>query len=147
MTNAIHRPEWVPLIGHRLHVTGVHFDAVRIEGLLGELVADHLVEAAEEDAGPIVAEAARGRWVYFLLPPGAVQRYDWPLGVQRLGCRGDRTVSYIGIPALDGNTWPLRWYSVPTMTAPHVEPEALLPLLRTPVRPHPPFGRGTRSSP
>ncbi|WP_443053844.1 hypothetical protein [Streptomyces sp. NBC_00670] len=125
MTDTIHRPVWVPPSGHRLHVTGVHFDAVRIEGLRGELVADHLIEATDEDAGPIVCEAARGRWVYFLLPPGTVRRYDWPAGVQQLPCRDDRTVTYIGIPALEGNTWPLRWYSAPTPTAPHVDAAAL----------------------
>ncbi|GGR53411.1 hypothetical protein [Streptomyces griseomycini] len=137
MTSAIHRPAWVPLLGHRLHVAGVHFDAVRIEGLHGELVADHLIEATDEDAGPIVCEAsrARGRWVYFLLPPGAVRRYDWPPGTQRFGGRGDLTVAYVGVPALDGNTWPLRWYSEPTPTAPHVVPEALARVLGRGVTP------------
>ncbi|MEU5524248.1 hypothetical protein ABZ759_27240 [Streptomyces sp. NPDC047860] len=127
MTSANHRPGWVPLSGHQLHVAGVHFDAVRIEGLHGELVADHLIGATDEDAGPIVCEAsrARGRWVYFLLPTGAARRYDWPPGVQQLAGRGDRTVTYIGIPALDGNTWPLRWYSAPTLTAPYVDAVAL----------------------
>ncbi|WP_254396762.1 hypothetical protein [Streptomyces sp. AC558_RSS880] len=120
MTSAIHRPAWVPLLGHRLHVVGVHFDAVRIEGLHGELVADHLIEATDEDAGPIVCEVTRGRWVYFLLPPGTVRRHDWPPGVQQLSGRGDPTVTYIGVPALDGNTWPLRWYSAPTPTSPYV---------------------------
>ncbi|MFF7854380.1 hypothetical protein [Streptomyces sp. NPDC007904] len=130
MTNAIHRPDWVPLLGHQLHVAGVHFDAVRIEGLRGELVADWLVEATGDDAGPIVAEAGGGRWVYFLLAPGEVDRRAWPLGVQRFGgSRGTRSVTYIGIPALDGNTWPLRWYSEPTPTAPYVAPDRLLAVL------------------
>ncbi|MFC8098035.1 hypothetical protein [Streptomyces sp. NPDC057363] len=121
MTNTIHRPAWVPVAGHQLHVAGVHFDAVRIDGIRGELVADWLVEATDEDAGPIVCEGSGGRWVYFLLAPGEVAAYDWPLGVQRLGGgRGARTVTYIGIPALEGNTWPLRWYSGPTATAPYV---------------------------
>ncbi|MFE9771392.1 hypothetical protein ACFYOV_06905 [Streptomyces sp. NPDC005931] len=129
VTNALHRPEWVPLLGHQLHVVGVHFDAVRIEGLRGELVAEHLIEATEEDAGPIVCEAARSRWVYFLLPPGAVRRHDWPLGVQQLGGRDGRSVTYLGVPALAGNTWPLRWYSEPTTTAPYVPAERLLAVL------------------
>ncbi|MFI2509541.1 hypothetical protein [Streptomyces sp. NPDC018972] len=120
MTSAIHRPAWVPLLGHRLHVVGVHFDAVRIEGLRGEPAADHLIEATDEDAGPIVCEVTRGRWVCFLLPPGTVRRHDWPPGVQQLAGRGDPTVTYIGVPALDGNTWPLRWYSAPTPTSPYV---------------------------
>ncbi|WSQ10767.1 hypothetical protein OG604_25130 [Streptomyces sp. NBC_01231] len=37
--------------------------------------------------------------------------------------------SYGYVPALDGNTWPLRWYSEPTPTAPHVDPEVLLAAL------------------
>lgn len=126
MTNAIHRPDWIPASGHQLRVTGVHFDAVRIEGLRGELAAARLIEAADGDAGPIVCEAIGFRWMYFLLAPCDVRRYSWPLGVQRFGGRGVRTVTYIGIPALDGNTWPLRWYSEPTPTAPYVDPLALL---------------------
>ncbi|MEV8458813.1 MULTISPECIES: hypothetical protein [Streptomyces] len=38
-------------------------------------------------------------------------------------------VTYVGIPALDGNTWPLRWYSEPTTTAPYVDAGALLATL------------------
>jgi hypothetical protein len=125
MTNAIHpRPSWVPLTGLRLHVAGVHFDAVRIDGIRGELVADWLIDATGEDAGPIVCEASGGRWVYFLLAPGALGGWDWPLGVQLLG-RATGTVTYVGVPALAGNTWPLRWYSGPTATAPYVCPVRL----------------------
>ncbi|MFE2261829.1 hypothetical protein [Streptomyces griseosporeus] len=129
MTNAIHRPDWVPASGHRLRLVGVHFDAVRIEGVLGETVADWLIERTDGDAGPIVCEASWSRWVYFLLAPGVVHTYDWPLGVQRLGGQGERMVTYVGIPALDGNTWPLRWYSEPTATAPYVDAGALLATL------------------
>ncbi|MEG3628550.1 hypothetical protein [Streptomyces poriticola] len=126
MTNAIHQPGWIPTAGHQLHVVGVHFDAVRIDGVRGEVVTEWLVDASGDDAGPIVGEASGRRWwVYFLLPPGTVRRYEWPLGVQRLGGRGERAVTYLGVPALHGNTWPLRWYSVPTATAPHVAPGAL----------------------
>ncbi|GAA0658275.1 hypothetical protein GCM10009535_41880 [Streptomyces thermocarboxydovorans] len=107
----------------------MHFDAVRIAGRRGEVVADQLIEVRDDDAGPVVCEAARGRWVYFLLPPGTVHRYDWPPGVQQFGGRGERAVTYLGVPALDGNTWPLRWYSIPTRTAPHVPPEALARVL------------------
>jgi hypothetical protein len=53
-----------------------------------------------------------------------------PLGVQRFGEMGSRTVTYIGIPALDGNTWPLRWYSEPTVTTPFVEAGRLRRLLK-----------------
>ncbi|WP_254406265.1 hypothetical protein [Streptomyces sp. AC627_RSS907] len=132
MTNALHRPAWVPVAGHQLHVAGVHFDAVRIDGIHGELVADWLVEATDEDAGPIVCEAGGGRWVYFLLAPGEISAYDWPRGVQQLGGgRRTRTVTYVGIPALEGNTWPLRWYSGPTATAPYVSAARLLAALGT----------------
>ncbi|MBQ1091539.1 hypothetical protein [Streptomyces sp. B93] len=125
MNNAIHAPDWVPASGHQLHVTGVHFDAVRIEGVRGEVVAERLIEATDGDAGPVVCEVSGFRWMYFLLAPGEVRRHSWPLGVQRFGGRGTRTVTYIGIPALDGNTWPLRWYSEPTATAPYVDPGQL----------------------
>ena len=120
MTNAIDPLEWVPASGHQLRLTGVHFDAVRIEGVRGEQVAARLIEATDGDAGPIVCEVLGFRWMYFLLAPGEVREHSWPLGVQRFGGRGSRTVTYIGIPALDGNTWPLRWYSEPTVTAPFV---------------------------
>ncbi|MBA2945136.1 hypothetical protein [Streptomyces himalayensis] len=127
MTNAIQRPrpDWVPAAGHQLHRTGVHFDAIRIQGVRGEQVAARLIAAADGDAGPVVCEALGFRWMYFLLPPGTAKDHAWPLGVQRFGGAGCRTVTYIGIPALDGNTWPLRWYSEPTPTAPYVDPSRL----------------------
>ncbi|MER7565389.1 hypothetical protein ABTZ93_20845 [Streptomyces sp. NPDC097941] len=121
MTNAIDPFDWVPASGHQLRLAGVHFDAVRIEGVRGELAAARLIEAADGDAGPVVCEVTGYRWMYFLLAPGEVRRHRWPLGVQRFGERGSRAVTYIGIPALDGNTWPLRWYSEPTPTATYVD--------------------------
>jgi hypothetical protein len=129
MTDAIDQtdwqPDWVPASGHQLRVTGVHFDAVRIEGVRGERVAARLIEIADGDAGPVVCEATGLRWMYFLLAPGEVLRHEWPLGVQRFGGARCRTVTYIGIPALDGNTWPLRWYSEPTPQTPYVDAELL----------------------
>ncbi|MEV0320830.1 hypothetical protein ACIBKX_23370 [Streptomyces sp. NPDC050658] len=124
MTNAIHWPEWVPVAGHQLRVSGVHFDALRIQGVRGEQVAARLIAETEGDAGPVVCEATGFRWMYFLVAPGAARDHTWPHGVQRFGTR--RTVTYIGIPALAGNTWPLRWYSEPTPTAPYVDPGRLL---------------------
>ena len=50
--------------------------------------------------------------------------HAWPLGVQRFGA-GQRTVTYVGVPALGGNTWPLFWQSRPSRVAPFVDPEAL----------------------
>lgn len=119
MNNAI-RPDWVPLLGHQLRLSGVHFDAVRIQGVRGEEVAACLIEATGGDAGPVVCEAVGFRWMYFLLAPDTARNHSWPLGVQRFG--RSRTITYVGIPALDGNTWPLRWYSEPTGTAPYVAP-------------------------
>ncbi|MFI6550461.1 hypothetical protein ACIBO9_45200 [Streptomyces prunicolor] len=122
-------PRAIPASGHQLRLTGVHFDAVRIEGVRGERVAARLIEDADGDAGPVVCEAAGFRWMYFLLAPREVRRHNWPLGVQQFGGRGTRSVTYIGIPALDGNTWPLRWSSEPTVTAPFVEAGRLLAVL------------------
>ncbi|MET7487587.1 hypothetical protein [Streptomyces sp. NPDC005538] len=75
----------------------MHFDAVRIEDVRGEVAAAKLIEAAGGDAGPIVCEVTGWRWMYFLLAPGEVR----------------------------GHNWPLRWYSEPTVTAPFVEAEQL----------------------
>ena len=125
MTNAIHRPEWIPLAGHQLRVCGVYFDAIRIQGVRGEEVAARLIEATDGDAGPVVCEAVGFRWMYFLLARGAAKGQAWPVGVQRFGTSTLRTVTYIGIPALEGNTWPLQWYSEPTPTTPYVDPGRL----------------------
>ncbi|MEH0635332.1 hypothetical protein QBA35_18695 [Streptomyces bottropensis] len=115
---------------------GVHFDAVRIEGGRGELVARRLVEVTDGDAGPVVVEQAGFRWVYFLLRPGTVHGHAWLPGVQRFGLNSAnmRRVTYVGIPALDGNTYPLRWYSEPTPQTPYVEPESLLTAVTTAFR-------------
>lgn len=133
MTHAIHWPEWVPLAGHQLRVSGVHFDAIRIQGVRGEEVAAQLIAQTEGDAGPVVCEASGGRWMYFLVAPGTAKDHRWPLGVQRFGT--PRTMTYIGIPALAGNTWPLGWYSEPTPTAPYVEAGQLLGVLSGPAGP------------
>ncbi|MEV7194032.1 hypothetical protein AB0N81_19820 [Streptomyces sp. NPDC093510] len=127
MTNAIHWPEWVPVAGHQLRVSGVHFDTLRIQGVRGEQVAARLVAEADGDAGPVICEATGFRWMYFLVAPGTAKDHTWPLGVQRFGT--PRTVTYIGVPALNGNTWPLIWHSEPTPTAPYVEAGRLLAVL------------------
>ncbi|MFF4605773.1 hypothetical protein ACFY12_23915 [Streptomyces sp. NPDC001339] len=130
-------PEWVPLAGHCLRRTGVYFDAVRIHGVRGEEVTTRLIDkAGPEAAGPIVCEVTGFRWMYFLLPTGSAAERRWPPGVQHFGT--PRTVAYIGIPALGGNTWPLRWYSVPSPAAPFVDPELLHETVRA--CPVPPFG-------
>nr|WP_306332804.1 hypothetical protein [Streptomyces sp. KL118A] len=132
MTNAIHWPEWVPVAGHQLRVSGVHFDALRIQGVRGEQVAARLIAEAGGDAGPVICEATGFRWMYFLVAPGTARDHAWPLGVQRFGGAGCRTVTYIGVPALAGNTWPLQWYSEPTPTAPYVDPARLLAAVTPP---------------
>ncbi|MCB5170255.1 hypothetical protein LG634_36335 [Streptomyces bambusae] len=126
--NSTLRPDWVPLLGHRLHPTGVHFDAVRIQGVRGEAVAAQLDEATGGQAGPVICEATGFRWMYFLLAPGAAAGYAWPLGVQRFTAR-PRTVAYIGVPALEGNTWPLSWQSRPSHAARFVDAAALFDVL------------------
>ncbi|MGK5632313.1 hypothetical protein [Streptomyces sp. URMC 123] len=122
-----YRPGWVPADGHTLHRTGVHFDAVRIHGVRGEEAVAALLEETGGAAGPVVCEAIGFRWMYFLLPPGGAATRRWPHGVHRFG--GARSAAYVGIPALTGNTWPLRWYSKPTERTPFVEPWALFAAL------------------
>ncbi|MFE1364479.1 hypothetical protein ACFW84_09560 [Streptomyces anulatus] len=35
MTSKKH-PEWVPVAGHQLHLSGIYFDAIRLRGVRGE---------------------------------------------------------------------------------------------------------------
>ncbi|GGY25035.1 hypothetical protein [Streptomyces omiyaensis] len=118
------KPSWVPGTGHALRLAGVHFDAVRIGGYLGEEVAYRLMEFTDFRAGPIVREATRGRNLYFLLAPGTASGGAWPAPVRAL-CGNGGGESYVGIPALDGTTWPLGWRSLPTLEDPFVEGELL----------------------
>ncbi|MGV4987705.1 hypothetical protein ACWC0C_01065 [Streptomyces sp. NPDC001709] len=106
-------PTWIPHSGHALRRAGVHFDAVRIEGAAGSRVASELMVRTGFAAGAIVQEATGARYMYFLLPPETVTAYDWPPEARTL-TRGHRSVSYVGVPALTGATWPLGWRSVPT---------------------------------
>ncbi|MFD9539219.1 hypothetical protein [Streptomyces sp. NPDC060022] len=113
-------PSWVPARGHALRLTGVHFDAVRIAGLLGEQVAYELMQFTDFRAGPIVRSGIGERSMYFLLPPQSGGAYGWPAGVRLMG-RGVRCDAFVGVPALDGRTWPLDWRSLPTREAPFVD--------------------------
>lgn len=100
-------PEWVPSSGLQLHLTGIHFDAIRLRGVRGEAVVHHLVTLTDGDPGPVVREIAGARWTYFLLEPGASQDFDWPPGAK---CFGPAVRDqYVGIPAAHGNTYPLSW--------------------------------------
>ncbi|GAA3372690.1 hypothetical protein GCM10020367_28670 [Streptomyces sannanensis] len=117
-------PSWVPASGHALRHAGIHFDAVRIAGFLGEQVAYELMVFTDFRAGPIVREAIGERNTYFLLPPHTAAAYVWPAGVRALS-RVDRGAAFVGVPALCGFTWPLDWRSRPTVDVPFVEPEVL----------------------
>ncbi|WP_031073000.1 hypothetical protein [Streptomyces sp. NRRL S-118] len=100
-------PDWVPDSGLQLHLAGVHFDAIRVRGVRGEAVLHHLAEATGGRPGPVVREIAGGRWTYFLVPPGSSKEHTWPPGAT---CFGPSVRDqYVGIPAPDGNTYPLSW--------------------------------------
>ncbi|HEY9368878.1 hypothetical protein [Streptomyces sp.] len=117
-------PSWVPDTGHALRHVGVHFDAVRIPGVIGEDVAYRLMEFTDFLAGPIVREATRERNLYFLLPPRTAGAHAWPAPARALG-RDGRSAAFVGIPAVNGLTWPLGWRSLPTEENPFVEPDLL----------------------
>lgn len=139
------RHDWMPVLGNRLRLAGVHFDAVRAHGVHGEDIAERYVTLTgpDEDPGPIIREGVGFCWTYFLLPPATAAERRWPLGVQLFG-GGTRTVTYVGVPALEGNTWPLRWYAPPTRSAPFVDPDRLHAAVCAapppPVRPLPAHG-------
>ncbi|MFG2672960.1 hypothetical protein [Streptomyces sp. NPDC048445] len=63
-------PEWVLASGLQLHLSGIHFDAIRLRGVRGEAVLHHLATLTDGDPGPVVREIAGARWTYFLLAPG-----------------------------------------------------------------------------
>ncbi|MEU4615521.1 hypothetical protein [Streptomyces umbrinus] len=111
---------WIPASGHGLRHAGIHFDAVRIAGVLAEQVAYELMQFTDFQAGPIVREATGHRYMYFLLPPQSATGHRWPAGVRALG-RGAQGWAYVGVPALGGLTWPLEWRSEPTAEVPFVE--------------------------
>lgn len=116
--------DWIPAHGHALRHVGVHFDALRIPGLLGEQVAFEIMQFTDFEAGPIVRELSGERCVYFLLAPGTVAAHRWPSGTRVLH-KSDGRLAYVGVPALDGATWPLDWRSRPTPEHPFVEADLL----------------------
>ncbi|WJV47983.1 hypothetical protein [Streptomyces flavofungini] len=115
---------WIPAHGHALRHTGIHFDAIRIPGALGDQVAYELIQFTDFKAGPIIREAAGARNMYFVLRAGTAALHVWRGGARVLG-RDGRGVAFVGVPALDGNTWPLDWRSLPTWETPFVEGELL----------------------
>ncbi|MEU9212059.1 hypothetical protein AB0D27_30015 [Streptomyces sp. NPDC048415] len=100
--------DWIPLAGIQLRKAGVQFDAVRVDGDEGRALADVLARMTGGDPGPVVEEANGRRAVYFLVPVGSTSHRAWPEGITRLTA-GPNRVSYVPVPALGGQTWPLSW--------------------------------------
>ncbi|NUU22136.1 MAG: hypothetical protein HOV68_11585 [Streptomycetaceae bacterium] len=117
--------DWVPTYGHALHKVGQMFDVVRIDGAYGDAVAARLLATAapETGPGPVVVDRSRRHAVYFFLAPGAGAGYDWPPGA---ACLRQRNADvFVGVTALEGETWPLTWLAPPTRSHPFVDPGAL----------------------
>lgn len=110
--------DWVPTYGHALHRVGPAFEVVRIGGDYGDAVADRLFLAVGVP-GPVVENRSRRHALYFFLAPGAGAPYRWPAGTTYLGRRTGE--AYVGVPALDGETWPLSWRWQPTPERPFVD--------------------------
>ncbi|MEU3228366.1 hypothetical protein ABZ695_35120 [Streptomyces sp. NPDC006976] len=119
-------PSWIPASGHALRHAGIHFDAIRISGLLGEQVAYEIMQFTDFQAGPIVRSRIGERSMYFLVPPGTASAHLWPARVDALVRKGS---DFVGVPALDGLTYPLDWRSRPTAQDPFVETALLFELL------------------
>ncbi|MEW2163519.1 hypothetical protein AB0912_11035 [Streptomyces sp. NPDC007084] len=101
-------PDWIPVTGIQLRKAGVQFDAIRVDGDAGRRLADSLGRLTGGDPGPVVEEANGRRAVYFLVAPGSTSHRAWPDTVTRLTA-GPNRVSYVPVPALGGQTWPLSW--------------------------------------
>ncbi|WP_371258652.1 hypothetical protein [Streptomyces sp. CC53] len=123
MNASIRRGElgWVPASGIQLRKAGVQFDAVRVDGDDGRRVAGCLERMTNGDPGPIVAEGNGRRGTYFLLPPGSTVRNRWPAAAVRFNGAGPER-SYVPVPALAGDTWPLSWLCPPTEPGRFVHP-------------------------
>ncbi|MGW0737123.1 hypothetical protein [Streptomyces sp. NPDC002851] len=106
-------PRWLPATGFQLRKAGVQFDAIRVDGVLGRRLADLMEKMTGGDPGPIVVEENGRCSVYFLVAPGSTAHRSWPPYVTRLAA-GPGIVSYIPVPALNGQTWPLSWRHRPT---------------------------------
>ncbi|MEU2247026.1 hypothetical protein [Streptomyces sp. NPDC019224] len=117
---------WIPASGHALRHAGIHFDAIRIPGILGEQVAYEIMQFTDFRAGPIVRSRIGVRSVYFLVPPGTAGAHRWPAGAEALVRKGS---DFVGVPALHGLTYPLDWRSRPTAQDPFVETALLFELL------------------
>lgn len=119
-------PSWIPATGHALRHAGIHFDAVRIIGILGEQVAYEIMQFTDFQAGPVIRSRIGERSMYFLLPPGGASGHRWPAGAEALT---RERAAFVGVPALHGLTYPLDWRSLPTAQVPFVDAELLFELL------------------
>lgn len=115
------RLDWVPLSGYQLRKAGVQFDAVRIDGLGGRWVADWLEQMTDGEPGPVVSQVNGRRGMYFLCPPGSTGGRSWP-SVAALFNGGAGRISYVPVPALQGDTWPLTWRFPPREPGRFVHP-------------------------
>lgn len=115
---------WLPNSGFQLRKAGVWFDAVRVDGDEGRRLADMMDSITAGDPGPIVTESNGARAVYFYLPPGSTANRVWAPGVTRFNS-GSGRVSYVPVPALSGETWPLFWYCPPADSGRFVHPAIL----------------------
>ncbi|MFC9798651.1 hypothetical protein ACFWGE_06830 [Streptomyces bacillaris] len=113
-------PSWIPVSGHALRHVGIHFDAVRAIGMLGEEIAYEVMQFSDFQAGPIVRSGIGERSMCFLLAPGTAAGYRWPPGVEAMSRRAG-VDAFVGVPALEGVTWPLDWRSRPTAEDPFVD--------------------------
>ncbi|MFI1227362.1 MULTISPECIES: hypothetical protein [unclassified Streptomyces] len=107
------RAEWIPDSGFQLRKAGVQFDAVRVDGDDGRRLADLMEELVGGEPGPVVTESNGRRGVYFLVPAGSTAGRPWPGGVTTFNGATGR-ISYVPVPALGGDTWPLMWRYRPT---------------------------------
>lgn len=119
------RASWIPASGFQLRKAGVQFDAVRVDGNEGRRLADTMESITAGDPGPIVCEANGRRGVYFYLPARSTALKAWAPGVTRFNASSG-CVSYVPVPALDGDTWPLSWYCPPSAPDRFVHPLLLL---------------------
>ncbi|MFE6917175.1 hypothetical protein [Streptomyces rubiginosohelvolus] len=112
-TNGGVTADWIPEYGFHLRKAGVQFDAVRVDGDAGRRLADLMEELVGGEPGPVVSESNGRRGVYFLVPPGSTAGRPWPREVTTFNSATGR-ISYVPVPALGGDTWPLMWRYPPT---------------------------------
>ncbi|MDT0310034.1 hypothetical protein RM780_24210 [Streptomyces sp. DSM 44917] len=99
-------------------------------GESGHEVATELAARCDGEPGPVIGELLGERWLYFVLPPGTVASYGWPSLAQVYAAPPVDTVTWMGVPALSGDTWPLFWFARPTLERPFVEARMLHQIVR-----------------